>query len=71
MVGQFETDPGTEKAREELKERIKKIREEKKEEEKKEEERRMEDEKLEELISGSDIALVDNTVKVHGFDQKI
>lgn len=34
MVGQFEADPGTEKAREELKEKMKKISEEKKAEEK-------------------------------------
>ncbi len=40
MAGRFEADPGTEKTREELQERIKKIREEKKEEEKKAEEKK-------------------------------
>lgn len=49
MAGRFEADPGTEKTREELQERIKKIREEKKEEEKKAEEKRQEDKTLEKL----------------------
>ncbi len=40
MAGRFEADPGTEKTREELQERIKKIREEKKDEEEKAEEKR-------------------------------
>ncbi|MDE7272337.1 MAG: hypothetical protein K2N95_04630 [Lachnospiraceae bacterium] len=79
MVGRFEADPGTEKAREELKEKLKKIREEKKEEEKKAEERRQEDEKLEELQPDkniklpfdSGIVISDNMMRRNGFDQKI
>jgi len=74
VVTQVEVDPGTEKARKELEEKIKKIRE-----EKKEEASRIEDEKLEELrldekvklSSGSDTVIIDNMTRGHGFDQKI
>lgn len=74
MVGKFEDDPGTEKARKESEEKIKKIRE-----EKKAEERRLEDEKLEELRldenvklpSDSDTAIIDNMMRGYAFDQKI
>ena len=52
-----EVDPGTEKTREELRERIKKIREEKKEEEKKAEEKRQEDETSEKLQLDKNIKL--------------
>lgn len=71
LVTKAEADPGTEKAREELAEKIKKIKEEKKAEEKKEEEKKVQEKRLEKLASNSDIALVDNAVKVHAFDQKI
>lgn len=67
------------KARQELKEKIKKIREEKKEEEKKTEERKIEDEKLEEqrldenikMPFDSGMVIADNVMKRNGFDQKI
>ncbi len=67
------------KARQELKEKIKKIREEKKEEEKKTEERKIEDEKLEEqrldenakLSFDSGIVIADNMTRRNSFDQKI
>ena len=79
MVGQFEADPGTEKTREELQERIKKIREEKKEEEKKAEEKRQEDKTLEKLQLDkniklrydSGIVIAGNMMKRNGFDQKM
>ncbi len=79
MVGRFEADSGTEKTREELQERIKKIREEKKEEEKKTEERKIEDEKLEEqrldenmkLSFDSGIVIADTMTRRNSFDQKI
>ena len=79
MVGQFEADPGTEKTREELRERIKKIREEKKEEEKKAEEKRQEDEASEKLQLDkniklrydSGIVIAGNMMKRNGFDQKM
>ena len=79
MVGQFEADPGTEKTREELRERIKKIREEKKEEEKKAEEKRQEDETSEKLQLDkniklrydSGIVIAGNMMKRNGFDQKM
>ena len=79
MVGRFEADPGTEKTREELQERIKKIREEKKEKEKKAEERKIEDEKLEEqrldenmkLSFDSGIVIADTMTRRNSFDQKI
>ena len=79
MAGRFEADPGTEKTREELQERIKKIREEKKEEEKKTEERKIEDGKLEEqrldenmkLSFDSGIVIADNMTRRNSFDQKI
>lgn len=79
MVGRFEADPGTEKTREELQERIKKIREEKKEEEKKAEERKLEDEKLEEqrldenmkLSFDSGVVIADTMRRRNSFDQKI
>ncbi len=79
MAGRFEADPGTEKAREELRERIKKIREEKKEEEKKAEEKRQEDktsEKLQldkniKLRYDSGIVIAGNMMKRNGFDQKM
>ena len=79
MVGQFEADPGTEKAREELRERIKKIREEKKEEEKKAEEKRQEDETSEKLQLDkniklrydSGIVIAGNMMRRDGFDQKM
>ena len=79
MVGRFEADSGTEKTREELQERIKKIREEKKEEEKKAEERKIEDGKLEEqrldenmkLSFDSGIVIADNMTRRNSFDQKI
>ncbi len=79
MVGQFEADPGTEKTREELRERIKKIREEKKEEEKKAEEKRQEDktsEKLQldkniKLRYDSGIVIAGNMMRRNGFDQKM
>ncbi|MDE7476538.1 MAG: hypothetical protein K2M91_01075 [Lachnospiraceae bacterium] len=66
-----EADPGTEKAREELKEKIKKIREEKNADEKRIEEKKAEKKMLEESVSGFDITIVDYTAKEHGFDQKI
>ena len=67
------------KTREEVQERIKKIREEKKEEEKKAEERKIEDEKLEEqrldenakLSFDSGIVIADNMTRRNSFDQKI
>ena len=79
MVGRFEADPGTEKTREELRERIKKIREEKKEEEKKAEEKRQEDKTLEKLQLDkniklrydSGIVIAGNMMKRNGFDQKM
>ena len=79
MVGQFEADPGTEKTREELQERIKKIREEKKEEEKKAEEKRQEDEASEKLQLDkniklrydSGIVIAGNMMRRDGFDQKM
>lgn len=79
MAGRFEADPGTEKAREELRERIKKIREEKKEEEKKAEEKRQEDKTLEKLQLDkniklqydSGIVIAGNMMKRNGFDQKM
>ena len=79
MVGRFEADSGTEKTREELQERIKKIREEKKEEEKKAEERKIEDGKLEEqrldenmkLSFDSGIVIADTMTRRNSFDQKI
>ena len=79
MAGRFEADPGTEKTREELQERIKKIREEKKEEEKKAEEKRQEDktsEKLQldkniKLRYDSGIVIAGNMMKRNGFDQKM
>ncbi len=79
MVGQFEADPGTEKTREELRERIKKIREEKKEEEKKAEEKRQEDEASEKLQLDkniklrydSGIVIAGNMMRRDGFDQKM
>ena len=79
MAGRFEADPGTEKTREELQERIKKIREEKKEEEKKAEEKRQEDktsEKLQldkniKLRYDSGIVLAGNMMRRDGFDQKM
>ena len=79
MVGQFEADPGTEKTREELRERIKKIREEKKEEEKKAEEKRQEDETSEKLQLDkniklrydSGIVIAGNMMRRDGFDQKM
>ena len=74
-----EVDSGVEKAREELRERIKKIREEKKEEEKKAEEKRQEDktsEKLQldkniKLRYDSGIVIAGNMMKRNGFDQKM
>ena len=79
MAGRFEADPGTEKTREELQERIKKIREEKKEEEKKAEEKRQEDKTLEKLQLDkniklrydSGIVIAGNIMKRNGFDQKM
>ena len=79
MAGRFEADPGTEKTREELRERIKKIREEKKEEEKKAEEKRQEDEASEKLQLDkniklrydSGIVIAGNMMKRNGFDQKM
>ena len=74
-----EVDPGTEKTREELRERIKKIREEKKEEEKKAEEKRQEDETSEKLQLDkniklrydSGIVIAGNMMRRDGFDQKM
>ena len=74
-----EVDSGTEKAREELRERIKKIREEKKEEEKKAEEKRQEDKTLEKLQLDkniklrydSGIVIAGNMMRGNGFDQKM
>ena len=79
MAGRFEADPGTEKAREELRERIKKIREEKKDEEEKAEEKRQEDEASEKLQLDkniklrydSGIVIAGNMMKRNGFDQKM
>ena len=79
MVGRFEADPGTEKTREELQERIKKIREEKKDEEEKAEEKRQEDEASEKLQLDkniklrydSGIVIAGNMMKRNGFDQKM
>lgn len=61
-----EVDPGTEKAREALKERIKKIRKEKKEEEKRAEEKR-----VEEFVYNADFSLTAHTLKGQGVDHKI
>ena len=74
-----EVDSGTEKAREELRERIKKIREEKKDEEEKAEEKRQEDEASEKLQLDkniklrydSGIVIAGNMMKRNGFDQKM
>lgn len=76
VVTQVEVDPGTEKTRKELEEKIKRIREEKKEEEKKAEESRIENEELKldekvRLSSDSDIVIIDNMTRGQGFDQKI
>ena len=79
MAGRFEADSGTEKAREELRERIKKIREEKKDEEEKAEEKRQEDEASEKLQLDkniklrydSGIVIAGNMMKRNGFDQKM
>lgn len=79
MAGRFEADPGTEKTREELRERIKKIREEKKEEEKKAEEKRQEDktsEKLQldkniKLRYDSGIVIAGNMMRRDDFDRKM
>ena len=79
MAGRFEADPGTEKTREELQERIKKIREEKKEEEKKAEEKRQEDETSEKLQLDkniklqydSGIVIAGNMMRRDSFDQKM
>lgn len=61
-----EVEPGTEKAREELKEKRKKLREEKGAEEKKAEEKR-----LEEFVYDSNLAIIEHTVKERRFDHKI
>ena len=74
MVGRFEADPGTEKAREELKEKLKKIREEKKAEERKIEDEKLEEQRLDENIRmsfDSGIVIADNMMKRNGFDQRI
>ena len=79
MAGRFEADPGTEKTREELQERIKKIREEKKDEEEKAEEKRQEDEASEKLQLDkniklrydSGIVIAGNMMRRDGFDQKM
>ena len=79
MAGRFEADPGTEKTREELQERIKKIREEQKYEEEKAEEKRQEDEASEKLQLDkniklrydSGIVIAGNMMKRNGFDQKM
>lgn len=84
MVGQFEADPGTEKTREELRERIKKIREERKEEEKKEEEKKAEEKRQEDktleklqldknikLRYDSGIVIAGNMMRRDGFDRKM
>lgn len=61
-----EVDPGTEKARKELEEKIKRIREERKAEERKAEER-----KLDELVFDSNNINADNVLLINSFDQKI
>ena len=61
-----EVEPGTEKAKEELKEKRKKLREEKRAEERKAEEQR-----LEEFVYDSDLAIIEHTVKERRFDHKI
>ncbi|MDE7430487.1 MAG: DUF1682 domain-containing protein [Lachnospiraceae bacterium] len=69
-----EVEPGTEKAREELKEKLKKIREEKKAEERKIEDEKLEEQRLDENIKipfDTGIVFADNMMKRNGFDQKI
>lgn len=69
-----EVEPGTEKAREELKEKLKKIREEKKAEERKIEDEKLEEQRLDENIKmpfDSGMVIADNVIKRNGFDQKI
>ena len=69
-----EVEPGTEKAREELKEKLKKIREEKKEEERKIEDEKLEEQRLDEnmkLPFDSGIVIADNMMGRNSFDQKI
>ncbi len=69
-----EVEPGTEKAREELKEKLKKIREEKKAEERKIEDEKLEEQRLDENIKmpfDSGMVIADNVMKRNGFDQKI
>lgn len=61
-----EADPGTEKARKQLEERLEKIKEEKKAEKKKKEEKR-----IEELTSDSDSIIDDKMLNVQSFDQKV
>ena len=69
-----EVDTGTEKARQELKEKIKKIREEKKEKERKIEDEKLEEQRLDEnmkLPFDSGIVIADNMMRRNSFDQKI
>lgn len=66
-----ETDPGTEKTRKRLEEKIKKIKEEKKAEEKKAEEKKAEEKRLEELEADSDNTFTDKELRINSFDQKI
>ncbi|MDE5700322.1 MAG: DUF1682 domain-containing protein [Lachnospiraceae bacterium] len=69
-----EVEPETEKAREELKEKLKKIREEKKAEERKIEDEKLEEQRLDENIKmpfDSGMVIADNMMKRNGFDQRI
>ena len=61
-----EVDPGTEKARKELEERLEKRKEEKRAEEKKTEDKMEKERSSKDLVSDSD-----NELRIYSFDQKI
>ena len=66
MCTQDEVDPGTEKARKELEERLEKRKEEKRAEEKKTEDKMEKERSSKDLVSDSD-----NELRIYSFDQKI
>ena len=66
MCTQDEVDPGTEKARKELEERLEKRKEEKRAEEKKTEDKMEKKRSSKDLVSDSD-----NELRIYSFDQKI
>ncbi|NSI37145.1 hypothetical protein G5A04_16725 [[Eubacterium] rectale] len=66
MCTQDEVDPGTEKERKELEERLEKRKEEKRAEEKKTEDKMEKERSSKDLVSDSD-----NELRIYSFDQKI